>query len=152
MFFAAKLLLMHASYSAISCVLPTTWQLKFTSIASRSICRLSLLSPAPSSNGADAELSVRGVGGKVAVADMRRRQAPLIETSRSLPNKQREPERRREGERVREKGGREEAGEQFRLRGSRCAARSLVFAGVHVPVRVRVRPRCSRPFAFRQVV
>lgn len=83
------------------------------------------------------------VGDKVAVADTRRRQAPLIETSRSLANKQREPEREKERD-----GGREvEEERRENSSGSgapRCAARSLLF--------VRTAERRSRPLAFRQVV
>lgn len=85
------------------------------------------------------------VGDKVAVADTRRRQAPLIETSRSLADKQREPERKRERERdgERKKQKRRSRREQFRLRGS-SLCRSLLF--------VRTAERRSRPFASRQVV
>lgn len=68
-------------------------------------------------------------GNKVAAADTRRCQALLIETSRSLPDKQ----RKRETE---EEAG---AGEQSRLRGSCCAAsltRSLPCVCVCVHMRV----------------
>lgn len=81
------------------------------------------------------------VGDKVAVADTRRRQAPLIETSRSLQNKQREPE----SDRKRGMAGETEEEEQREENGSGSGApRSLLF--------VRTAERRSRPFAFRQVV
>lgn len=77
------------------------------------------------------------LGDKAAKADTRRRQAPLIETSRSLQTKQ-----SRTGERKKEReGGRDRKKKRSRRRNS---SGSSLF--------VHTTEKRSRPFVYRQVV